>query len=232
MTSSQNQKELETAVLEAAKLLGECLKKHNHAIQSLHSAESQKGQLQKQLEDAEYELLQADIAHGEARRRMILAKRSIEDGSRSRRTHHENTEGTRRRLWIATMNEYEQPEDILRWAKCLSNNVAFQYKQREEHESLVQEQLNAEQALQAAARARKTALRKRGKIKAQIEDCDKTIAQARGVLQDSSNLFALERALVDAACEFDNGRDRQIAYSYCTLEDLHRFFSTNIESRL
>ncbi len=210
--------ELTQALLEAARKLREHQHSFIHAAQAIAVVETKKRQAEAVLSDAELELAEADAIYATTRLKVLQLIRE------------------KRRLGVIKTTEFQKPDvRVELWRICATGTdeeiIAMSAKYGEQTRRLrkvVQAHSNADadlrqshEDLAAASTARKTAVQKRGKAKAELQDVEAELNTARTKQPaESLGMFELEKAVVDAACALTGTSEMQYTYSYAYTPDL------------
>lgn len=217
MTDSNSQTAEEDRLIEAALALAayQDIELANKAKAT--SAQAKIDELKPQLEDAELELIDRDIEFNQARKRLILAKRAYDAAQEVYYAGYQAVQDARKDLWKAANTK--DREQILAAARAYNELSAINYEKNQLFEESSREKIDADDALKAASEARKAAVSKRGKLKAQLEAAEAEHFEAIKNKR-STDLFAHESAVVNAACALNGTEDQQVAYSYVYTEEL------------
>lgn len=217
MTTEQNTDDLERIVLETARQLAEYQNSELKNDRKANEARAKMASIDPLLEEAEIELLEVDVAYGQAKLAAIRAVTAAKEFSRDHSADHKAMEKARRDLWrIANSGDEEQ---ILKAARKYAEMSVTFHEQCEAIHRLGEKKVAAETAAKEASERRKLAVQKRGKLKAEREAIGKEYMEARMNYQ-SHHLFEFEQALTKAACALNHSQAKQYAYSYVYTQDL------------
>lgn len=214
--------ELEQNVLDAARKLGDQQRREIHFLRRIEAVGAKIEALAIVLAEAELELAQADLAYSTAKIRVLEAERKKNELEQLADEAFPACEAARRHLWTVASSNNE--ELILKAAQDYGekSGKCWEISQGQVHGQITQEHTDATFALTAAGEARKLAVQKRGKAKADYaaaEDERAQLHRSRSELNGTQG-FNLEVALADTAADLTGTRSKQYAYSYTHTKDL------------
>ena len=216
MKDEKSKNQLEAAVLKAAEDLGAQLDTEVEGIEAYNIALAKKTDLEQQLSVAEEELVDADLEYGQAKKSHLTAKREKEALHEEYREVLRAVDEARENIW--RLSRSKDTEAILSAARDLAEKNLACWEVGRRVRDLEEEVHASESRMRDASEKRKTAVQKRGRLKARVEEAAREMGEA--IVFYKGNLFELEKALVNAACALNGSDDKQFAYSYAHTHDL------------
>ncbi len=206
MTNTTEPKtQLEQNLLKAARALGA------HQIDELRAIKN-KNHSAVLLEEAEFELAEADVVYSAAKISLHTSTRRQQSLKDENQAKSQNTEQTRQHLWTVSSS----PDDavIIAAAHQYGEAVRDYWTHRQEREQSFRTHARAQEALKVAAEAHQAAELKRSQAKAEAEHYA-ALALKLSVLGN-----ALEGSVTDAANALTDTLEMRCAYSYVNTADL------------
>lgn len=205
-------------MLEAARKL----KEHCHAfVAGQHAiAAKQRGRMTalNALEDAEFDLAKADAEYTSARLKVLTLMREKRQIAIQEQLLWQSEGRPLEAFWRVCATGTD--EEIVAAAEEFGESTRKHHALRLQETALHTELETAHAALSAASSARKAAVQKRGKAKADLQAADQALQAEHTNQPNYHAVYRFQDVVMDLAYQFTGTYDMRVANSFCNIKDL------------
>jgi hypothetical protein len=220
-TTTEDKTQLEQNLLVAARALGEHQFKEIRYARQTAALKDCATRAAVSLQEAEFALAEADAVHATAKLRLLQLARQVQALKDSNLKLYCPTDEARQHLW--TISSSTDDQVIIAAAHQYGEAVRAYWTHRQECDRIESEHKSAQETLQIASEARKAAVQKRGKAKAEVDrvaEAERELPRSLFNGGRSTALFDLENAVTEAAYALTGTKGMGYAYSYEYSTDL------------